>query len=68
VRKYGNRSVPRGLAGTPRDSGTRVTKDCLVAIGATAKDGELLPDQVSFFNRLQIAVSFRYIYYHPASC
>lgn len=43
-----------------------LAKDCLVAIGATAKDDELLPDQVSFFNRLQIAASFRYVYYHPS--
>lgn len=44
-----------------------LSRDCLVAIGPKAKDGGLLPDQVSFFNRLQIAVSYRYVYYHPMS-
>jgi hypothetical protein len=44
-----------------------LARDCLVAIGPKAKDNELLPDQVSFFNQLQMAVSYRYVYYHPAS-
>lgn len=41
--------------------------DCLVAIGPEAKESELLPDQVSFFNRLQIEVCYRHVYYRPGS-
>jgi Protein of unknown function (DUF4238) len=44
-----------------------LARDCLVAIGPKPRDDELLPDQVSFFNRLQIAVAHRHVYYRPRS-
>jgi hypothetical protein len=44
-----------------------LARDCLVAIGPNARDSELSPDQVGFFNKLQIAVAYRYVYYHPTS-
>ena len=44
-----------------------LARDCLVVIGPKAADDELLPDQVSFFNRLQVEVSHRHVYYRPRS-
>jgi hypothetical protein len=44
-----------------------LARDCLVATGPEAKEAELLPDQVNFFNHLQIKVSHRHVYYHPRS-
>jgi Protein of unknown function (DUF4238) len=41
--------------------------DCLAVIGPNAKDDELLPDQVSLFNRLQVEVGHRHVYYRPRS-
>lgn len=58
---------PNVPIGDPDSIALPLARDCLVAIGPKAKDGELSPDQVSFFNRLQIAVSYRYVYYHPMS-
>ncbi len=42
-----------------------LARDCMVAIRPEAKDSELLPDQVFFFNRLQVEISHRYVYYYP---
>lgn len=44
-----------------------LARDCLVATGPEAKEAELLPDQVDFFNHLQMEVSHRHVYYHPRS-
>jgi hypothetical protein len=44
-----------------------LARDCLAAIGPVNKDDELSPDQVSLFNRLQIELAYRYVYYHPGS-
>ncbi len=44
-----------------------LARDCLVVIGPEAKEAELLPDQIAFFNRLQIEVSYRHVYCHPRS-
>jgi hypothetical protein len=44
-----------------------LARDCLVVIGSKATDDELLPDQVSFFNRLQVEVGHRHVYYRPRS-
>jgi hypothetical protein len=44
-----------------------LARDCLVVIGPKATDDELLPDQVSFFNRLQVEVGHRHVYYRPRS-
>jgi hypothetical protein len=44
-----------------------IARDCLVAIGSKEKDGVLLPEQVSFFNRLQVEVGHRHVYYRPCS-
>ena len=38
-----------------------------MAIGPKAKDDELLPDQVSLFNQLQVTIGYRYVYYRPGS-
>jgi hypothetical protein len=44
-----------------------LTSGCLVVIGPQDTDDELLPDQVSYFNRLQIEVAHRHVYYRPQS-
>jgi len=44
-----------------------LARDCLVAIGPKAKDDELLPDQVSLFNQLQVSIGHRHVYYRPGS-
>jgi hypothetical protein len=44
-----------------------LAQDCLAVIGPSAKDDELLPDQVVLFNRLQVTVADRYVYYRPGS-
>ncbi len=44
-----------------------LARDCLVAIGPRDKDDELLPDQVSFFNQLQISIGHWHVYYRPGS-
>jgi hypothetical protein len=44
-----------------------LARDCLVVTGPKAKDDELLPEQVSFFNRLQVEVAHRHVYYRPRS-
>ena len=62
----GNTSIEPNVAIGDSDSIVLpLARDCLVAIGPEAKDSELLPDQVSFFNRLQIETSHRHVYYHP---
>jgi len=64
----GNKGIEPNVAIGDSDSIVMpLARDCLVAIGPKAQDSELLPDQVSFFNRLQIAAGYRYVYYHPAS-
>jgi len=44
-----------------------MARDCLLALGATSKDDELLPNQVTLFNRLQIAIAYEHVYYRPGS-
>ncbi len=64
----GNTSIEPNVAiGDSHSIALPLARDCLVAIGREAKDSELLPDQVSFFNRLQIEISHRRVYYHPGS-
>jgi len=64
----GNTSIEPNVAiGDSNSIALPLARDCLVAIGAKAKDGELLPDQVSFFNRLQIEISHRRVYYRPGN-
>jgi hypothetical protein len=64
----GNKGIESNVAIGDSDSIVMpLARDCLVAIGPKAQDGKLLPDQVSFFNQLQIVVGYRYVYYHPTS-
>ena len=44
-----------------------IAHDCLIALGPKHKDAELLPDQVDFFNALQVRVGHDYVYYRPGS-
>jgi Protein of unknown function (DUF4238) len=44
-----------------------LARDCLAVIGPKPKDDELLPDQVSLFNKVQVAVTYRRVYYRPGS-
>ncbi len=63
-----NTSIEPNLAiGDSHGIALPLARDCLVAIGPEAKDGELLPDQVSLFNQLQVTVGHRYAYYRPGS-
>lgn len=64
----GNTSIEPNVAIGDADSiALPLARDCLVAIGPAAKDSELSPDQVSFFNRLQIEIGYRHVYYQPGS-
>jgi hypothetical protein len=64
----GNTSVmPNVAIGDSHGIALPVARDCLVAIGPKAKDDELLPDQVSLFNQLQVTIGHRYVYYRPGS-
>lgn len=44
-----------------------IAADCLVSLGPEAKDGELLPNQVSLFNRIQVDSGYKHVYYRPGS-
>jgi hypothetical protein len=44
-----------------------LARDCLVAIGPAAKDDELLPEQICLFNRVQVGIGHRHVYYRPGS-
>lgn len=44
-----------------------ITKKCLVAIGPESKQGELTPLMVDSFNRVQVRLAERQIYYRPGS-
>ena len=64
----GNTSVvPNVAIGDSHGVALPVARNCLVVIGPEAKDDELLPDQVSLFNELQVTISHRYVYYRPGS-
>ena len=44
-----------------------MARNCLLALGATPKVDELLPNQVRLFNHLQVAVAYDHVYYRPGS-
>lgn len=59
--------MPNVAIGDSHGIALPVAGDCLVVTGPKAKDDELLPDQVSLFNQLQVTISHRYVYYRPGS-
>src|SRR5829696_2359250 len=44
-----------------------IARDCLVAIGAAAKDDVLLADNVDLFNELQVRNADTHVYFRPGS-
>ena len=44
-----------------------IARDCLVAIGAAAKDDFLAADQVELFNELQVRNADAHVYFRPGS-
>jgi hypothetical protein len=44
-----------------------IARDCLVAIGAAAKDALLPADKVDLFNELQVRNADAYVYFRPGS-
>jgi Protein of unknown function (DUF4238) len=64
----GNTSIiPNVAIGDAHSVVLPLARDCMVAIGPNPEDGQLSPDQVIFFNRLQIQMAYRYVYYRPGS-
>jgi hypothetical protein len=59
--------MPNVAIGDSHGIARPVARDCLVAIGPKAMDNELLPDQVSLFNQLQVTIGYRHVYYRPGS-
>jgi hypothetical protein len=44
-----------------------IARDCLVAIGAAAKDDVFLTDKVDLFNELQVRNADAHVYFRPGS-
>ena len=64
----GNTSIQPNVAiGDSHGIALPLARDCLVVVGPYAKDDELIPDQVALFNRLQVEVGHRHVYYRPGS-
>jgi hypothetical protein len=44
-----------------------LARDCLAVIGPAAKDALLAPEQVDWWNRIQVRSAYEHVYYRPGS-
>ena len=62
-----NSVIPNVAIGDSHSVVLPLASDCMVAIGPAPVDAELSSDQVDYFNRLQVQIAYRYVYYRPGS-